>query len=220
MMIRASAERGTTQLSWLHCRHSFAFGSYQETEWRNFGPLLALNEVHLAPGAKFPLHAHKNVDILTYPLAGQLSHLDTLTGSSILTKGTVQLLKAGIGVEHTEGNASAYDTLQYLQVWLAPSESNSTPAYKKMHLEESVNRFQLQPFLISDKTKLFIGIFLKQFSTTYWIEGSGWLQLISGNIQINGQVVKAGDGLVIKSAMQLNLVSQDAAEFLLFEFSR
>lgn len=125
-------ERGLTKLSWLTSHHSFSFGGYYDPDNTGFGVLRVINDDIIAPGAGFGQHGHENMEIITIPLSGQLRHGDTLSTSSLLVPGQVQLMSAGGGIEHSEWNASAVEPLELFQIWIEPRIPGGMPQYQEI----------------------------------------------------------------------------------------
>ena len=126
---RPSATRGRVQAGWLDSQHTFSFGQYYDPAWMGFGVLRVINEDRVAPGAGFPPHRHANMEILSYVLAGALSHRDSSGGGGLIRPGELQWMSAGHGVEHSEFNASDTQPVHFLQIWLQPDRLNAEPAY-------------------------------------------------------------------------------------------
>lgn len=129
MMVRRSEERGRYQNSWLDSYHTFSFGSYYDPEHMQFGPLRVINQDVVAPSSGFDFHGHKDMEIFTYILRGELEHQDSMGHKERIRPGEVQIMSAGTGVLHSEYNPSAQDSVELLQIWVMPSQYGLTPRY-------------------------------------------------------------------------------------------
>src|SRR5205823_3974056 len=129
--IRKADERGRTRTGWLHSRHSFSFGEYRDSNHMGFGALRAINEDVVAGGGGFPPHAHADIEIVTYVLAGALQHRDSLGNGSTIGPNEIQRMSAGTGIVHSEFNASRAEPCHFLQIWIVPSRRGIAPSYEQ-----------------------------------------------------------------------------------------
>jgi hypothetical protein len=134
---RPASERGHFDFGWLRTWHSFSFGEYHDPEWMGFRSLRVVNEDVVAPGAGFPTHPHRDMEIVTIPLAGGVAHRDSSGGDGVVRAGEVQRMSAGTGVRHSEFNASANEPLHLYQVWLLPERRGLTPGYEQRGFDTS-----------------------------------------------------------------------------------
>ena len=228
--VRQKNDRGLTEIDWLKSRHTFSFSHYYDPANMGFGPLRVINEDWVAPDNGFDTHGHKNMEIITYVLEGELAHKDsTGTGASI-TPGEVQMMSAGKGIMHSEFNGSPVDPVHLLQIWIMPDAVNTQPGYQQKPFapEELHNRFRL---LVS-KDGAEGSLRMKQDAALYAArmdEGTSlkfpitsgrkyWLQVARGALDFNGQNLDAGDGLAVeKERGTLEIKARAAAEVLLFD---
>lgn len=228
LTLRPSTERGNTKLNWLDSWHTFSFDQYRDPQHMNFGPLRVINEDWIGAGGGFGTHPHRDMEIITYVVKGQLRHQDSLGNGSIISAGEIQKMSAGTGILHSEFNASDTEPVHLLQIWIVPEKSGLTPAYEQESFSLEENKWKLLGapngtglISIKQNVKLY-GLSASKGSTVEFTPGPGsqqWVQLIKGECDINGTRVKSGDGLAIRSdgKMQINVLFQ--TELLLFELT-
>jgi redox-sensitive bicupin YhaK (pirin superfamily) len=225
VVIRKSSERGYFDYGWLKTYHTFSFGNYQDPQHMGFRSLRVLNEDRVAPAVGFPLHSHRDMEILSIILSGGLAHQDDIGNGAILRPGYVQLMTAGRGVVHTETNASDKDEVHFLQIWIIPEERGLEPSYQEQFFpeEDKHNKW----CLIASKEKKGNALVIHQDVDIYLAhldEGGqlfqpmqersyGWLQVIDGTINLNGVHMDTGDGA---SFSQIEQIEAKTAAKLLF----
>jgi len=137
---RPSGERGTTELGWLHSRHTFSFGNYFDPDHMGFRALRVINDDVVEPGLGFGEHAHRDAEIFSYVIEGELQHKDSLGNGRVIKAGDLQYISAGSGVLHSEFNPSHTEPLHFLQIWLLPEENGLTPSYEQKNFADDAKR--------------------------------------------------------------------------------
>lgn len=227
--IRPANERGHVNLGWLNSRHTFSFGHYYDPQFMGFGPLRVINEDRVKPGQGFDTHGHSDMEIISYVLAGALEHKDSLGTGSIIRPGEVQRMSAGSGVRHSEFNASDTDPVHFLQIWIQPDQDGLEPSYEQKAFADDGKRGQLR--LVGSRDGRSGSVTIHQDVDLYatllgageqvafeLAEGRhGWVQVARGSVRLNGNDLKAGDGVALKGASSLTAEGVDDAEVLLFD---
>jgi hypothetical protein len=225
--IRKSNDRGQSQLAWLQSFHTFSFAEYHDPKFVHFGPLRVINEDTIQPGKGFGRHPHRHMEIITYVVEGSLEHKDSLGTGSIIRPGEIQRMSAGEGIEHSEFNHSNTDSLHLLQIWILPENSDVPSSYEQKPISKKPNQFILigsrkggaEAITIHQDVELFVAYLTPNQTIKYELKNGrkGWLQLIKGNIAINGQMLSAGDAVGITDENELIIQSFEEAEFLFFD---
>jgi redox-sensitive bicupin YhaK (pirin superfamily) len=218
-------ERGHTQLSWLDSRHSFSFDQYYDTKHMSFGPLRVINEDKIAPGGGFGTHPHRDMEIITYVVEGQLQHKDSLGNGSLISPGEIQKMSAGTGILHSEFNASEEKPVHLLQIWIVPDKRDLTPAYEQERFQLTPGEFKLLGgpggglVTIHQNVNLY-GLSAKADSTSVFTPRKGskiWIQVVKGKGAANGTPLKSGDGLAVAEDSPIEIRVTEPLEILLFE---
>jgi hypothetical protein len=229
--LRRSTERGYANHGWLESRHTFSFADYHDPQRMHFRSLRVINEDHIAPGAGFPTHPHRDMEILTYVVSGAVAHRDTTGGEGVIRPGQMQHMSAGLGVQHSEFNASATESLHLLQIWILPNERGLTPRYRDTDLSklpvDGHLRLVASPdgrdgtLHISQDVLLWVGNLEGNASFVYAIRSprAAWIQLISGKISVNGVLLEAGDAVALTSETEAQFAVTNGAHFLLFDLA-
>jgi redox-sensitive bicupin YhaK (pirin superfamily) len=228
--LRKSDDRGHAEHGWLDSRHSFSFADYYDPAHTHFRTLRVINEDWIAPEMGFGMHPHRDMEIITYVVSGALRHSDSMGHTSVLHAGDVQRISAGTGILHSEVNASTTETLHLLQIWIFPDHKGAKPAYAeksfaqaapgKLHLVASKTGRD-GSISINQDTNLFLGK-LAAGDTIAHVLGAkrhGWLQLIKGELQVNGTSLKPGDAAAIQDTEKVMLTAAQPAEFLFFDLN-
>ena len=227
--IRKAAERGHFNFDWLDTWHTFSFGDYFDPQQMGFSHLRVINEDRVSPGAGFPTHSHRDMEIVTYVLSGEIEHKDSMGNRARIRPGEVQRMTAGSGVTHSEYNASPSETLHLLQIWILPSQKNLKPGYEQKTIPPAGQgpRLVASPeggdgaVRIHQNARIFVWQARPQETLLRPVEKGHmlWLQVARGTADINGQSLVAGDGAAVEKEAELRLkAAPEGAEILLFEF--
>lgn len=225
MIIKREAEdRGQINLDWLKSRHSFSFGSYYDPNWTGFGHLRVLNEDLISASSGFPTHFHKNMEIITFVIEGEIEHKDNLGNTKTLKPGQIQVMSAGSGVSHSEMNKQKDEKSRMLQIWIEPNVFDQRPSYKELTYEAlEHNEITLVPkgHLKQDaQIKLASLHQSSSYSIELDLERSYWVQMISGEIKVNKLSLRAGDGIGLTEEALLKVESQNKSQFLIFDLPK
>ena len=223
-----SQTRGEANHGWLKAKHTFSFAEYHNPERVRFGPLRVINEDRIAPGQGFGTHPHKDMEIVTYPITGAIEHKDSMGNGTVISAGEIQRMTAGTGVQHSEFNHSKDDELHLLQIWMFPEQKDLDPGYeqKMFSREEKLNQLRLiasrdgrdGSVTVHQHVDLYASILETGAEVELAIADSNkvFVQVVRGDISVNGQDATAGDGVQITDQDQLIIAGQSEAEFLLF----
>ncbi|MBV8146203.1 MAG: pirin family protein [Gammaproteobacteria bacterium] len=227
--VRRSAERGHFDHGWLKTFHTFSFADYFDPDWAGYGPLRVINDDRVAPGEGFGKHGHRDMEILTYILAGALEHRDSMGNGSVIRVGDVQRMSAGTGVTHSEFNASRTEEVHLLQIWIEPDALRLAPGYEEKHFSVADRRGRLR--LIAAPGGAEGGVLIHQDARVYagLLDGAEqigfqlapgrrlWLQVARGKLSVDGVQLAAGDGARTAGPAELVLREGEDAEVLLFD---
>ena len=229
---RRSADRGAADHGWLDTKHTFSFASYRDPEHMGFGTLRVLNQDRVIGGAGFPMHGHRDMEIVSYVLDGALEHADTMGNGSRIEPGDVQLMSAGKGVRHSEFNGSPDASVHFLQMWVLPARNGTEPRYEQRRFtrEERTNRLRLVvspggedgALVIGQDARLRAAILTPGGIVEHDIgpDREAWLHVATGGLVANGVRLEAGDGAALFDGRELILESEGDAECVLWEVAR
>lgn len=230
--IRKSNDRGLADLGWLNSRHTFSFGHYYDPGHTGFGPLLVINEDRVAPGKGFGTHGHRDMEIISYVLDGELAHQDSMGNGSVLRYGDVQRMSAGTGVMHSEFNHSKSSEVHFLQIWIQPSTKGIAPGYEEKHFDAASKRGNLRLIASPDGAKgadgavsihqdarIYASIMNADDHLSHTLSPgrSAYLHLIRGQLIVSGFSLDGGDALKIRDQQSIEIRDARDAEFLLFD---
>lgn len=229
IQIRRAEERGASRSEWLESRFTFSFADYYDPDQLGFRALRVLNDDRISPASGFGSHSHKDMEILTYPIAGVLEHRDSEGNTSRLTSGRIQLMTAGTGIVHSEKNPSPDAQLHLLQIWILPNQSDLAPGYQEKEIHR--DRTPLEPLVtpsgrddtlqIHQDVEVY-RVRLRAGGSVEYPIASGrhaWLQIISGTVALNGTELSDADGAAVSDESMLRFEAGGDVEALLFDLA-
>jgi quercetin 2,3-dioxygenase len=223
--------RGHSKIGWLDSRHTFSFGNFQDPNRMGFRSLRVINDDRVIPGAGFGTHGHKDMEILTYVLEGELAHKDSLGTGAVIRPGDVQIMSAGTGIQHSEFNNSESEPVHFLQIWMLPDRQNITPRYdqRDFPLAEKQGKLRLVgskdgregSVVIHQDMDLYVSVLSAGDSVVFETQPNrfAWIQVARGMATLNGESLREGDGVQINSSELLELTAESTAEILLFDLA-
>lgn len=233
-IILRSSQRGFRDHGWLKSHHSFSFGDYYNPDFMGYKNLRVINEDIMSPKSGFPKHNHANMEIITYMLEGSLTHEDTLGHKKIIQSGDIQYMRAGYGISHSEYNDSINETAHFLQIWLLPRKRDTSPTYSQINLqnEEIDNRLRLiatdnldelnakmdNIIQLNSDAKIYVSILHHNHELTHnpTLHHSTWVQIITGQLIINGHQLHQGDAITFDVGEQVSIHAMLDSHFILF----
>ncbi len=229
--VRKSADRGHFDHGWLDTYHTFSFGDYFDRNHMGFRTLRVINDDKVAPGAGFGMHPHQDMEIITYMLAGELSHKDSMGNQKSLKAGEVQRISAGTGILHSEFNASKTATAHLLQIWIRPDRKGHAPAYEDRAFPTGASDNAL--LLVASGSGRDGSLKINQDADVFATKiGAGktlshaiaagrhaWVHVARGTLSVNGTVLEAGDAAAVSDEGSLTLAAKDDAEALVFDLA-
>ncbi|HTO40952.1 MAG TPA: pirin family protein [Rhizomicrobium sp.] len=231
LTLRKSGDRGKTTSTWLQSRHSFSFAAYHDPQNMGFGPLRVINEDVIAGGGGFSPHSHRDMEIVTYVLSGVLQHRDSLGTGSVIHPGEIQKMSAGHGIVHSEFNVSRENACHLLQIWIQPSKAGITPAYEQKTVDPKAikNHFARiaapdprdnEVTLVQD-AEIWAARFEDGVEDVRVLEQGrrAWLQVASGDLDVCGHRLTAGDGISITDEDRILVRAHAPSEALLFDMA-
>ncbi|MBE9049368.1 pirin family protein [Nostocales cyanobacterium LEGE 11386] len=221
--------RGHAQFGWLDSYHTFSFGSFYDPNRMGFRSLRVINDDRIAPGAGFPTHSHRDMEILTYVLSGAVEHKDSLGTGSVIRPGDAQIMSAGTGISHSEFNPSQTEPLHLLQIWIVPDKQGLAPRYEQKSFPLAEKRGKLRLIAAQDgrdgavtihqDVDLYTAVLEPGDVVNYHVKPHryAWLQIAQGVATLNGEELRAGDGVQISGEEELQISTDIGTEILLFD---
>ncbi|HEY2561357.1 MAG TPA: pirin family protein [Caldimonas sp.] len=236
--LRKSSERGHADHGWLQSKHSFSFADYHDARHMGFGNLRVINEDRIAPGSGFGSHGHRDMEIVSYVLDGELAHRDSLgTGgggggaSGIIRPGDVQRMSAGSGVQHSEFNHAANRTTHFLQIWIEPNARGIAPSYEQKRFDDAAKRGTLRLVASPDGRDGSVTIHADASISAALVDGDEaiertldprrktYVHVVRGSIDLNGTKLEAGDAAALVDERSLQISDGKQAEVLVFDLA-
>jgi redox-sensitive bicupin YhaK (pirin superfamily) len=229
LAVRKAGERGRAEHGWLESYHTFSFADYYEPAHMGFRTLRVINEDRVQPSRGFGEHSHRDMEIVSYVIAGALEHKDSMGTGSIIRPGDVQRMTAGRGVTHSEFNASADALVHFLQIWIIPENNGIEPSYEQKRFPMESRRGVLRLVASGDAREgsvrlqqdvdLYATLLEESESVSLDVRsGRGvWVQLVRGEIDANGVALSGGDGVAVSDETAMTIACRRSAEVLLFD---
>jgi redox-sensitive bicupin YhaK (pirin superfamily) len=229
--IRRSEDRGHVNHGWLDSYHTFSFASYRDPAHVHFRALRVMNEDWVAPGQGFGTHPHDNMEIVTYVLEGALEHRDSMGNGEVLRPGEFQRMSAGTGITHSEFNPSRDEPVHLYQIWLFPEARGIEPSYEQKSFPESERRNRLRlvasrdaaegSLLIHQNARIFLATIESAVQVSHQLADSryAWLQVLRGEVSVNGHTLQVGDGVAVSDERRLMIQANGDAEVMLFDLA-
>jgi redox-sensitive bicupin YhaK (pirin superfamily) len=226
---RPAQERGGGNHGWLDTRHTFSFSDYYDPEHMQFSVLRVINEDRVAPGKGFGAHSHRDMEIISYVLEGQLEHKDSMGNGAILHPGEFQRITAGTGIQHSEFNPSKSEGVHFYQIWLLPDNQGHQPSYEQKPFPETSRQGKLQlvaspdgregSLTIHQDATIYLSALQTDTTVTHQLKPGryGWLQVLRGGVQLNQVALTAGDGAAIGDETELIINGTQPGEVMLFD---
>ncbi len=229
--LRRSEERGFADHGWLQSYHSFSFADYFHPDFVSWGNLRVINEDHIAPGTGFGSHGHRDMEIISYVLSGELAHRDSLGNVKAIPPGDVQRMSAGTGVVHSEFNHAKGQQTHFLQIWIVPDQKGVAPGYEQKTVPDTEKRGRLRlvaspegrdgSVSIHADARLYAGLFTGDETASLTLDPNrkAYVHVVRGVAQVNGQPLKAGDALLIANESAVTIDRADESEILVFDLT-
>lgn len=227
--IRKAEDRGLSDHGWLYSKHTFSFSHYYDPKQVGFSDLLVINDDKVAADKGFGTHPHKDMEIFSYVLEGELAHKDSMGNGSTIYPGDVQMMSAGSGILHSEMNPQADKPVHFLQIWIVPDRKGVTPRYQQVHFSDEDKRGKLRLIIspngengalsVYQDVQVYAGLFNGDEKASLKIDDSRYIyvHVARGDITLNGHQLHAGDGVRIRNEKELKFSDGKNAEVLVFD---
>ncbi len=229
--LRKSSDRGFADHGWLKSFHTFSFAGYYDPQNMGFGPLRVINEDRVAPGEGFGKHPHRDMEIISYVLEGELEHKDSMGTGSVIRPGDVQRMSAGTGVFHSEYNPSPANSVHFLQIWIEPDALGIAPSYEQKFFAPAEKRGKLRLLASPDASEGSVKLHQDARLYAALVDGEervtlallagrkGYVHVARGAVSVNGKVLGAGDALKIEGEAEVLIDQGKQAEVLVFDLA-
>lgn len=229
--LHKAADRFHTHIGWLDSRHTFSFGEHYDPRREGFRALRVINDDRVAPGQGFGTHGHRDMEIISYVLDGQLGHRDSTGTDGVIRPGEVQRMSAGTGVQHSEMNPSRTEPVHFLQIWILPEKKGVKPGYEQKAFADADRRGKLK--LVAARDGRDGAVTIHQDANVYaTLLGPGesaalelrpgrhaWVQVARGSVEVNGKRLDGGDGAALSDEKRVDLMGVENAEVLVFDLA-
>ena len=231
LTVRKAQDRGHADHGWLNSFHSFSFAGYYDPAHMGFGNLRVINEDRIAPGTGFGTHGHRDMEIISYVLSGELAHKDSMGNVKGIPPGDVQRMSAGTGVQHSEFNHAAGQATHFLQIWIEPNVRGIPPSYEQKTFADAEKRGTLRLVASADGAQgsvkihadaaLYAGLLDGEEAVTLALDPARktYVHLVRGTLQANGRALSGGDAVLMKQETTLSLTCGHDAEVLVFDLA-
>jgi redox-sensitive bicupin YhaK (pirin superfamily) len=231
LLIRRADDRGRANLGWLDSRHTFSFADYNDPRFMGYGPLRVINEDRVQAGQGFGTHSHRDMEIISYVLEGELAHRDSMGNGSVIRRGDVQRMSAGTGVQHSEFNHSQTEPVHFFQIWVIPDRLGLAPGYEEKRFDDDAKCGRLRlvasrdgregSVVVHRDADLYAALLAPGDEVAHVTERTrkGWLQVASGAVTVNGEALAAGDGAAIAYEDSIAIRASADSELLLFDMA-
>lgn len=231
LTLRKSSERGRANHGWLKSQFTFSFAEYYDPEHMGFRALRVINEDHIEGGKGFPMHPHRDMEIISFMVSGALAHKDSHGNVAVVRPGEVQRMSAGTGVAHSEFNHSPDQDAHLLQIWILPNKTGVPFSYGQKSFEQDMNEKKLVlavsntgrdgSISIQQDADLYLSRLMKSDSLAFEMRPGRhvWIQVVKGKIRVNGTEAEAGDGLAASEEKLLKIEASEDSELLLFDLN-
>ena len=228
MNIRKANERGHAEHGWLDSYHTFSFANYYDPKWMGYRTLRVINDDLVMPGMGFDTHPHRDMEIITYVLSGQLEHRDSMGNGRVIKPGDVQYMAAGTGVLHSEFNPSKDEAVHLLQIWITPDRKGATPRYaEKSFANATAGALNLATsktgrdgsITINQDAELWLAKLNPKQTVTHNLSSNrhAWVHVADGEVVLNGQTLQTGDAAAISDEKKIELTANRPSQVLLFD---
>ncbi len=231
LTVRKSADRGHADHGWLQSHHSFSFADYHDPAHMGWGNLRVINEDYVAPGTGFGTHGHRDMEIVTYVIAGLLAHKDSMGNGTDIPPGDVQRMSAGRGVRHSEFNHAPDQTTHLFQIWIEPRETGGEPGYEQKSFADADKRGRLRliasengadgSVTIHADASLYAGLFDAGETAVLPLDPKrkAYVHVVRGTVDVNGRTLDTGDAALLSDDTGVTLANGNAAEVLVFDLA-
>ncbi|MDJ0841536.1 MAG: pirin family protein [Acidobacteriota bacterium] len=229
--VRKANERGHANHGWLDSHHTFSFASYYDPAHMGFRKLRVINEDRVEAGRGFGKHPHRDMEIISYVIEGALEHGDSMGNNSTITPGEIQRMSAGTGVVHSEYNHSKEDEVHFLQIWIETERNGIPPSYEQKRFDDRIEPNELNliagreggegAITVHQDVNLYVAKMDADATTSYHVPQGryAWIQMVRGNLTVNGVALGEGDGAAVSDVDNLEFSAGSDNEFLLFDLA-